>query len=178
MFFQINNIRNSAHKVLAETKVFSEKYIQRGVMVLQRIHPETWFTHKLLFLSSHLFILPLLYHLFNPNVRLKTLIFSALFANFVFSIAFWSNPIRWGNIHRIDAAAARISIIFLTFYVLVFGNLSVAGMWWFILIIVMLFIFFYLSNVFSSYEWCCKEHILCHFMAHIFACLSITFTYG
>jgi hypothetical protein len=144
--------------------------------LLLKIHPETWFTHKLLYVSSHLFLLPFLYYLFTEKTRIQSILFTALFSNFIFSIAFWYDPIKGSFIHKIDAVAARISITLLFLYTTIFRNLSIFGFIWYILTVLTMGLFFYLSNIFSTYKWCCIEHILCHLMAHIFACLAIFFT--
>jgi hypothetical protein len=78
-------------------------------------------------------------------------------------------------VHRIDAAAARTSFAMLLIYIIVLRNLSWVGYIWYTLSILTTVLFFYLSNTYSSLEWCCMEHILCHFMAHIFTFISILF---
>ena len=152
-----------------------KKIREKGLLVLKQIHPETWFTHKLLYTSSHLFLIPFFVYLFTEQSRIQSVLFSALFSNFVFSIAFWHDPIKGSLVHRIDAAAARTSFSMLLLYVIFLRSLSWVGYIWFTLSILTTVLFFYMSNVYSSYEWCCMEHILCHFMAHIFTFISILF---
>ena len=152
-----------------------KKIREKSLMVLKQINPETWFTHKLLYTSSHLFLVPFFIYFFTEQSRIQSILFSSLFSNFVFSIAFWNNPIKGSMVHRIDAAAARTSIAMMLIYITIFRNLSWMGYIWYALSILTMALFFYMSNIYSSYEWCCIEHILCHFMAHIFAFISILF---
>ena len=152
-----------------------EKIREKGIMVLKQIHPETWFTHKLLYTSSHLFLIPFFIYYFTEQSRIQSILFSSLFANFVFSIAFWHDPIKGSLVHRIDAAAARTSFAMLFVFIVFLRSLSWVNYIWFTLSLFTTVLFFYMSNTYSSYEWCCIEHILCHFMAHIFTTISILF---
>ena len=135
-----------------------------------------WLNHKILFVSSHLFLLPIMYYIvYAKKTRIQSMLFSALFSNFIFSIAFWYNPIKHSLIHRIDAIFARTSIILLLLYTLFIHNLSFYVLFWFILSVFTMFFFFYMSNRGSSQQWCGLSHIMCHLMSHIFACLCIFF---
>ena len=40
-----------------------------------------------------------------------------------------------------------------------------------------MFVFFYLSNYYSTIEWCSNDHIYSHFWAHMFALAGIYFTF-
>ena len=160
----------------AEKLKMLKKIREKSLLVLKQIHPETWFTHKLLYTSSQLFLIPFFVYLFTEQSRIQSILFSALFSNFVFSIAFWHDPIKGSLVHRIDAAAARTSFAMLLLYVIFLRSLSWVGYIWFTLAILTTVLFFYMSNVYSSYEWCCMEHILCHVMAHTFTFISILFT--
>jgi hypothetical protein len=135
-----------------------------------------WFNHILLYRSSHIFLLPfLVYILFIKKTRMQSVLLSAIYANFVFSIAFWYKPIKHSLIHKIDAIAARTSILLSILYTLLLRNLSFYLLFWYVLSMITMFFFFYMSNVFSSNKWCCVPHIICHFMSHIFACVGIFF---
>lgn len=180
ILLDISNIQNTD-----PTESVSNVNIHRCKILLSKITkihdsmmtllPKTLFTHKLLYCSSHLFLIPFLAYFFTEKTRIQTILFTALFSNFVFSIAFWHNPINGSLVHKIDAIAARTSITLLLLYTIFFRNLSILGFVWYILTVCSMGLFFYLSNSFSRYKWCCKEHILCHFMAHIFAFLCIFF---
>ena len=148
---------------------------ENTIFILSQIHHETWFTNKLLYASSHLFLLPIFVYFFTNTSRIQSAIFSFLFINFIASIAFWYNPIKGSLVHKIDAVAARTSIITLLLYTLIFRKLSMFVLVTYILVVLTMFLFFFLSNTYSRKEWCCMEHILCHFMAHIFACFAIFF---
>lgn len=135
-----------------------------------------WLNNLLLYRSSHLFLVPLfIYVLFIKKTRIQSILFSALFANFIFSIAFWHNPIKHSMVHKIDAIAARTSIILMILYTIFLRNLSVYFLFWYFLVMFTMLFFFYMSNIFSSNKWCCVPHIICHFMSHLFACIGICF---
>jgi hypothetical protein len=162
--------------ILSKIKKIHESLWNKTEEHMITLLPETRFTHKLLYCSSHLFLIPFLCYLFTEKTRIQSILFTALFSNFVFSIAFWYNPLKGSLIHQIDAIAARTSITLLLLYTTIFRNLSIFGFVCYVFIVFSMGLFFYLSNSFSRCKWCCKEHILCHFFAHIFACLAIFFT--
>ena len=133
---------------------------------------------RILFYSSHLFLIPILYYvvIIKPT-RLLSNVFSMIFMNFVFSIAFWSNPIKNSNIHYIDAVAAKTSIIVMILVTSIKRVLYQQTMKWFIRSLSIMLLFFYLSNLYSRIEWCCKEHLITHFIGHVMATITMFFIF-
>lgn len=159
--------------MIHSTKIIEK--IKHKYLLLTK-YSSLWFNNKLLYGSSHLFLVPLfIYVLFIKKTRIQTILFSALYSNFIFSIAFWHNPMKHSMVHRIDAIAARTSIILMILYTLLLRNLSFYFLFWYFLIMFTMLFFFYMSNFFSSYKWCCVPHIACHLMSHIFACIGVLF---
>ena len=148
-----------------------------------------FFTPKILYASSHLFLLVIFMNLMSyghlttkDKVRsclteLHPLIFSmfssSLMTNFAFSIAFWNNPVRGSLIHLIDTVASKTSIGMTVIYHVFFHGLPICRRVCYVITIAFMGWCFYLSNCYSTKAWCCPQHILSHFMAHICAFIAI-----
>jgi hypothetical protein len=159
---------------MIQSKKIIEKIKNKYILLTKQ--PSLWLNNNLLYCSSHLFLIPLfVYVILIKKTRFQTILFSALYSNFIFSIAFWYNPIKHSMVHKIDAIAARTSIILMLIYTLSLRNLSFYMLFWYFLNIITMLFFFYMSNVFSSNKWCCVPHIICHFMSHVFACIGVFF---
>jgi len=159
---------------MIQSKKIIEKIKNKYILLTKQ--PSLWLNNNLLYYSSHLFLIPLfVYIILIKKTRFQTILFSALYSNFIFSIAFWYNPIKHSMVHKIDAIAARTSIILMLIYTLSLRNLSFYMLFLYFLNIITMLFFFYMSNVFSSNKWCCVPHIICHFMSHIFASIGVFF---
>lgn len=133
-----------------------------------------YITPRLLYITSHLFLLPILYYLVaSKHSKLLTGLFSMVFMNFLFSIAFWSEPIKGSVIHKIDAIAAKTTIVAMVVYTIVRRFLLSRAVWWFLGCVAVMVLFFYLSNLYSTISWCCREHLVMHFMGHIMATITM-----
>jgi hypothetical protein len=90
---------------------------------------------------------------------------------------FWSNPIQHSLIHRIDAIVAKVSIVCFFIYIMFFKRHP----WWGCLtagfIMVCIATSFYLSNHFSTIEWCSEEHIMFHGLMHIFCYIGTFYAF-
>lgn len=126
------------------------------------------------FLSTCLFMVPIIWvAIFYNYVPLPPLLIIVAVLTTVVSWMFWFQPkhFRNGCIHTMDAFMARITIaVFVLYNLITGGNL---GFW---ISSSTMLVFFYLSNYFSSVEWCSDLHILTHVCAHTYAALGIFFT--
>jgi len=90
---------------------------------------------------------------------------------------FWSNPIQYSLIHQVDALVAKIGIFCFIFYIVFFKKHP----WWGCLsagfITVCIISSFYLSNHFSTIEWCSESHILFHGLMHLFCYIGTFFAF-
>lgn len=132
--------------------------------------------HKYLRLTSLLLIVSVFYFLFNKQeVKkpfLEYLLASFLIIVIIFSQFFWNNPIKQSNIHKIDAIIAKIvSFSFILYTLLYKFKIS------YLLLLLIIVISFYLSNYYSTQEWCCNEHIFWHGSLHIFGFISTFYTF-
>lgn len=140
--------------------------------ILELIQP------RLLYYTSHLFLLPILYYTIAiKHTKLLTTLFSMVFVNFIFSIAFWSSPTKGSMIHYIDAIAAKTTISIMIVTITVRRVLENQSIWWFFGCLAWMILFFYLSNLYSTIEWCCREHLITHFMGHLMATISMFFVF-
>jgi hypothetical protein len=90
---------------------------------------------------------------------------------------FWSNPIQDSLIHRIDAIVAKMSIICFILYIIFFKKHPWWGCFTALIIAVCITTTFYLSNHFSSIEWCSEPHILFHGLMHIFCYIGTFYAF-
>jgi len=92
-----------------------------------------------------------------------------LFIVVVFSLLFWSNPIQHSTIHKIDAIVAKVAVVvFVAFVMLYKFHVS------FLFMIVAIAVLFYISNYFSTKEWCCSQHLISHGFLHL-CCVIASF---
>ena len=126
------------------------------------------------FFSTCFFMVPIIWVavLYNYVPLPPLLITVSVLATFV-SFFFWFHPhtFRNGWIHKMDAFMARVTIVIFVLYNMITGGNT--GFW---MSCFTMFVFFYLSNHFSTIEWCSCLHILSHVCAHIYAGLGIFFT--
>jgi hypothetical protein len=90
----------------------------------------------------------------------------------ILTLLFWINPMRTRNsiIHKIDGFNAKLLICsFILYkwfiyrkYAFYFTTNTSIGLY-----------FYHLSDKHSRHTWCSQKHLLCHFIAHIYSCVSI-----
>lgn len=135
-------------------------------------------TPRLLYYSSHLFLSPIFYYIIaNRHTKAMSILFSMIFTNFILSIAFWSDPIKHSYLHYIDAIAAKFSIIVMIIVTTIKRIVYSQTMKWYISCLSIMILFFYLSNIFSTIEWCSKQHLITHFIGHIMATITMFFVF-
>jgi hypothetical protein len=129
--------------------------------------------HQYLCYTNLLLIISLIYFIYcKNNSILEYILASFLIVTIVCSQLFWNNPIRYSNIHKIDAIIAKIVIISFIVYTLIYKfKLS------YLFILIALFTSFYFSNKYSSQEWCSNKHIFCHGLLHIFCFIASLYAF-
>lgn len=76
-------------------------------------------SNQYLLLSSLLVLLPLsLFYMKTDKNKYHYILANLLIINMILSILFWSNPVKQGLIHKIDAVFARISLICFLLYII------------------------------------------------------------
>lgn len=101
--------------------------------------------------------------------KLECILACLLIVTVVFSQLFWSDPVQNSTLHQMDAIVAKIVIFSFILYTLVY-KFRVS----YLFVLFAVGITFYLSNKYSSQEWCCDKHIACHGLLHFF-CFTATF---
>lgn len=127
-----------------------------------------------LFLLTSLFFINFIPHKLNTFEVLLTCL---LVINVVLSILFWSEPIKGSSIHFYDAIFARISLVLFSLYIWFVKNTTTIIRGIYTLILTASLFFVYLSYVFSKKKWCSSNHIICHFMFHIFISIGTIFAF-
>jgi hypothetical protein len=120
-------------------------------------------TNLLLFISFIFFMINS-----KKNIH-EVLLGVCLICSIIMSQLFWNNPKKYSIVHKVDAIVAKFSISYFIIYTLLCKNLQISSVLFYSYIISLFGIFFsfYMSNYYSSREWCCSNHIYCHGMLHI-----------
>jgi len=120
-------------------------------------------TNLLLFISFIFFIINS-----KKNIN-EVLLGLCLLASILMSQLFWNSPKKYSLIHKVDAYVAKFSISYFIIYTLLCKNLHISRVLFYSYIVSLFGIFFsfYMSNYYSSREWCSSNHIYCHGMLHI-----------
>jgi hypothetical protein len=90
-----------------------------------------------------------------------------LFVCFIISEVFWSNPIRFSKQHIIDGIYAKFTIACFIVYTLCFKKMNALIKMSYIFLILLLAATFYYSDLHSSKDWCCDEHVFYHGLMHL-----------
>jgi len=133
---------------------------------------------QILCLSSLGMFLPILFYIYYRSYsHIYTFLSILILSNIIASILFWKDAEPYGFFHKIDAILARISFICSLGYILLYKNMTPIG--WFLLGMILgkAGFYIYLSNEYSSKEWCCPEHIYHHFMFHLSIPLGLLFCF-
>jgi hypothetical protein len=123
------------------------------------------FKNKCLCITSSSILISFFYSLFYSNTNILSFL---LLSTYYFSQLFWSNPIQYSLIHKIDSVIAKTSISYFIIYTLTYKELTYLLYYSYLFIILNIFIMSYLSNIESTKKWCSDKHILYHGLLHIF----------
>jgi len=138
--------------------------------------------HRWLCITPMMNIIPLYYYwYYKEHTRLLTFISFFIVCLIASTILFWYSPVRNGGMHKIDKTIVHF-IGFLTIGYVLFYKLFLPKIHryiWFIygMILAGGSYFLYLSNYYSSIEWCSNDHIISHFWFHLIAKPSIWFVF-
>jgi len=86
----------------------------------------------------------------------------------------WSNPIKYGIVHRIDGVIAKVSIVYFITYTITYKKMDCITKYSYYMVVFGIITNAYLSNYYSNKEWCSNAHIYYHALLHIF-CFIGTF---
>jgi len=132
------------------------------------IYYQNMITNKLLLLSGSTFgiLCIFCYNLLPVYFKL------VLIPQSILTLMFWKDPIKNRNtiLHRIDGFFVKLLVVSFISYksffyrknFIMFAIPTGLGLY-----------YFYLSDVQSRKEWCSQQHLIFHFLAHIFSCTSI-----
>jgi hypothetical protein len=130
--------------------------------------------HQYLQYTNLLFIICLFYFLLKNNKpKIEYVLAFLLVISIIFSQVFWNNPIQHSKIHKMDAIIAKITVSLFILYTLIYKFNIV-----FLFLLVAIAISFYFSNYYSTKEWCCNKHLLCHGSLHIFCFNAMFYTFS
>ena len=129
-------------------------------------------------ITSSLFLLSYIYYLLysKKNNHEIALSFCLLFV-FSFSQLFWNDPKKYSLIHKTDAYIAKFSICCFVLYTIFYKNLESFYLYSYLFLMFLVFYFFYLSNYYSSKDWCCPSHIFYHGASHIFCFIGSLYAF-
>lgn len=135
-------------------------------------------TNPYLLMSSLFVLIPLLFfYVKTDKNNYEYILATLLVLNMILSLLFWSNPIKNGLIHTIDAFFARVSLIcFIIYFVFLKENTTLQKMNCFILLLMGIIMFLYGNNE-SCKNWCSKNHTNCHMCFHLFVYLSASYAF-
>ncbi len=129
--------------------------------------------HNYLCYTNLLLILSIVYFVYGAfkttRPFIEYILTMFLITVIITSQCFWKNPIQHSNIHKIDAILAKLVIASFVLYTLLYKfKFS------YLIILFAVVTCAYLSNYYSSFEWCSHEHILWHGLLHV-CCFLATF---
>ena len=131
-----------------------------------------------LLLSSLFVLLPLYFFYLKTHKNYYEYILAGLLViNMVLSLLFWSNPIKNGLIHKIDAFFARISLICFILYIVFLKENSILDKVIFIGLSLIAISMFLCGDKESSKNWCSKNHINFHMCFHLLSFLAACYAF-
>jgi hypothetical protein len=134
--------------------------------------------HSILCLSSLGAFLPILVYIFYREYSHMYTFFSIMIlSNIIASIFFWKDAIKNGVSHKIDGILARIIFICSLGYILIYKTMSPFTWFLFGMILGKIGFYIYLSNEYSSREWCSTEHIYHHLFFHLSIPFALLFCF-
>jgi hypothetical protein len=135
--------------------------------------------HFILVISSLFLLTSLFFINFIPTKLnyFELSLTSLLVINVILSILFWSEPIKGSSVHYYDAIFARISLVLFSLYIWFVKKTTTMIRATYTLVLSASLLFIYFSNVFSQKKWCSSNHIICHFMFHVFISIGTIFAF-
>jgi hypothetical protein len=125
-------------------------------------------------ITSLFFLLGFFYYLLYSKKNVSENVLGiTLFITFVVSEIFWFNPERFSISHKIDGFIAKVTLWMFLIYTIFYKNLENSAKIFYIFAFGMLCVTFYYSNLNSSLDWCCDEHVLYHMFFHLITFIGI-----
>jgi hypothetical protein len=125
--------------------------------------------HYNLVISTQFLWIPQYLFVSNPEKNMARRVLATLLGiNILVSTLFWSHPIPHSIIHRLDAIFGRLSGVIFGIYMVIRPALSKKARALFFILLFDAMIAFYMSDYYSSRDWCCPEHINWHMIFHAF----------
>ena len=131
--------------------------------------------HYLLVGSSFLLLFNYIYERRNVWEHALT---GLVLINFVLSVMFWMNPVKGSWIHWIDAVFAKISMLMFTIYIMFMKPIGSRRKFAYTIALSFVAVMAFFSNVYSRLEWVCRDHVMSHFMFHVFASTGTLFAFA
>lgn len=130
-------------------------------------------------ITSSLFVISILYFTFFASKEgwIEYGLAVCLIITIVFSQLFWINPIKDSLIHKWDAIIAKIVIAYFILYTILYQLTDWFSAILYGFVLICMAVFFFLSNYYSSKEWCCEKHLEYHGLLHIFAFFATFFAF-
>jgi hypothetical protein len=124
--------------------------------------------------TNLLLVLSILYFFqYAKKTMIEYILVLFLIAIIVSSQLFWNNPIKGSTVHYIDAIIAKIVIITLMLYTLVYKfRFSL------LFLLFAIAASFYFSDYYSNEEWCSDDHLLWHGLGHICCFIGTLYTFS
>ena len=134
--------------------------------------------NNLLVVSTLFLLFPIIIFYKKNNKNIYEIILAALLCiNIILSSLFWIEPIKNSEIHNYNKIFAKILAIVFTIYILFIKNIKNLYKLIFLIILLFSLLSFFYSNKCSSETWCSNNHILCHFIFHIFISIGCLFAF-
>lgn len=129
-------------------------------------------------ISTLFLLIPLYIFMTNTDKNMyEVILVLFLTINVIVSFIFWMNPVQHSRIHYYDGIFGKITFVMVTIYVLFIKRINDTARTIFHLILTASLILFYISDTCSTKEWCCREHIVCHFIFHFFISIGCIFAF-
>lgn len=128
-------------------------------------------------ITSLFFLFGVIYFFYYSKKNMIECILALILSGcFILSELFWNNPVRFSNMHTIDGIYAKITSVSFILYSL-FKKMNVIAKFSYIGLMLSLMYTFYYSNLYSSMDWCCDEHIFYHGLMHLIGFIGISYAF-
>jgi hypothetical protein len=99
------------------------------------------------------------------------------FAAIICNQLFWVKPIRFSFYHKTDGIVAKTTFAYFFIYTHSKNVLSKKQFIEYYFLIFLMGLMFYLSNHFSSRNWCCFNHLFIHTIFHFLSSIGMLYAY-
>ena len=116
-----------------------------------------------------LFLLfPIYFFLYNKKKTIWEIVLALLLiTNIIISFLFWTISTEKSLIHFYDGILAKISFLLFSIYILFIKVIPYKIKLIALIILFLSSIMFYYSDIYSTKNWCSREHLICHSIFHL-----------